>query len=77
MSKPYDPDFHSSVVRNLRELWTKAKKNRSLSILSDAEVWICFEAAYGACAEDDRLPDWSPQDIAYVMCLEEALDARI
>lgn len=59
----YDARYHSSVVKNMRQLWKEAKQNVELT-LTDEEIWDMFEDYYF----DDR-----DEDIKYLEGMQEAL----
>lgn len=44
MTTPYNPDFHSSIVLNQKEIW-KRHTNQELK-LTDEQIYYCFEEAY-------------------------------
>jgi hypothetical protein len=51
-SQKYNPDYHSSVVKNLRQVWKEAKQNAELT-LTDEEVWDVFIDYYFDERDDD------------------------
>lgn len=55
MPKAYNPDYHSQVVRNLRDGYAK-RFGVSLTRLTDKQIWDIYEE-YGLCQDDDHPND--------------------
>jgi hypothetical protein len=52
MGQKYNPLYHSSVVKNMRQIWAEAKQNERL-LLTDEQIWGVFEEYYFDPRDDD------------------------
>jgi hypothetical protein len=69
-STPYNPEFHSHIPRNYRELWAE-KTNRLLS-LSDEEIFYIWRNHYS----DDYEEEFKTYDDYVMSIFSESLDER-
>lgn len=71
MSKPYNPDYHGSIVLNMKELWKK-HTNAELK-LSDKEIYDVYNEEYQF---QDGSEETEASDQLYLEALKEANDKK-
>jgi mono/diheme cytochrome c family protein len=82
----YDPDYHSSVIRNLRAKWKKMPEGAPPELtLTDEEIWDIYEDWHGVeidpTAEnaedgDQEMADLFGGDAAIMIALAEAQEDK-
>jgi len=74
MATPYNPDVHSSVVSNFRQMWSQYVPDRQL-VLSDEKIWAIFDTWGTWQAADTEFPEVENRYDAAV--LAEMVDSNI